>query len=87
MNPVAALILWLVMWFMFLFIILPLRLKTQDESGEVTPGTPASAPINPNLKKKFILVTILTTVVWIPIVVIVVMKWITVADLDFFHRL
>lgn len=87
MNPVSAVVLWLVFWFMTLFVVLPLRLQSQDEAGDVVPGTPGSAPVNPNLKRKFILVTIVATVLWIPVVFVIVSGVITVEDIDFFHRM
>ena len=60
----AALVLYAVIWFMVLFIVLPLRLQTQDESGQIVPGTPASAPTNPNLKRKALIVTIAASIIW-----------------------
>lgn len=33
-------------WFITLFVVLPFFAKTQDEAGEVVPGTPESAPSN-----------------------------------------
>jgi len=86
MNPVAAAVLYLVFWFMTLFVILPLRLKTQGESGDVAPGTSSSAPENPNLKRKFRLVTIVATALWIPVVFVIYKGWITVEDIDVFNR-
>ncbi len=86
MNIVSAIVLYLVIWFMTLFVILPLRLTTQQEAGDVAPGTPSSAPSNPNIKKKAIIVTILATVIWIPVVLTIVNGWITVDDIDVFNR-
>ncbi|MDA1286881.1 MAG: DUF1467 family protein [Rhodobacterales bacterium] len=87
MNPVSAVVLYLVFWFMTLFVVLPLRLQSQSEAGEVVPGTPPSAPVNPNLKKKFLLVTVISAVLWVPVVVVIVMGWITIEDIDFFGRM
>ncbi len=87
MNPVSAVVLYLVFWFMTLFVVLPLRLQSQREAGDVVPGTPASAPVNPNLKRKFLLVTLVATMLWVPVVVVIVMGWITVEDIDFFGRM
>jgi len=87
MNPVSAVVLWLVIWFLTLFVILPLRLQSQSEAGDVVPGTPASAPVNPNLKKKAILVTIIATSIWVPVIAVIISGWITVEDIDFFHRM
>ena len=52
MTITAALVLFAVLWFLILFIALPINLKTQRESGEVIEGTPSSAPENPQIKKK-----------------------------------
>ncbi len=84
MNPVAGVVLYLVIWFMCLFVILPLRITSQTEDGDVVPGTPASAPIDPMLKKKAIWITVLATVVFIPIALIIINGWIKVEDFDFF---
>ena len=65
MTITASLVLFAVFWFLFLFIVLPLNIKTQGEEGKSSYGTPASAPINANIKKKMILVTLFTTVAWL----------------------
>ncbi|NOX74935.1 MAG: DUF1467 family protein [Alphaproteobacteria bacterium] len=86
MNFISAAVLYLVIWFMCVFIILPLRIKSQTEDGKVVPGTPASAPVDPMLKKKAVWVTVLATVLYIPIVVTIINGWITIDDLDFFPK-
>ncbi len=87
MNPVAAIVVYLVIWFMCLFVILPLRLRSQHEAGDVVPGTPASAPENPHLRRKFMWVTILATAIWVPIVAIIISGVIGIEDIDFFDRM
>ncbi|MER2605614.1 MAG: DUF1467 family protein [Siculibacillus sp.] len=52
-----------VVWWIVLFAILPLRVRTQAETGEVVPGTPASAPERPRLLYKAGLTTIVAFVV------------------------
>ena len=37
----AALVLFAVIWFLVLFVVLPLRLETQGDRGEKVPGTQA----------------------------------------------
>ena len=65
MTITASLVLFAVFWFLILFVVLPLNIKTQGEEGKSSYGTPSSAPINANIKKKMILVTLLTTVAWL----------------------
>ena len=65
MTITASLVLFAVFWFLILFIILPLNIKTQQEEGKRSYGTPTSAPVNANIKKKMILVTLFTIVAWL----------------------
>lgn len=39
-----AIVVYLCIWFMSLFAVMPFFTRTQDEAGEVVPGTPGSAP-------------------------------------------
>jgi len=84
MNPIAAVVLYLVIWFMCVFIILPLKIKSQHEDGEVVPGTPASAPIDPMLKKKLVWVTVMATTIFIPVALTIINRWITIDSFDFY---
>lgn len=52
MTLTGALVLFALYWFLGLFWMLPLRIRTQSESGEVIPGTPASAPMRTGLRWK-----------------------------------
>jgi predicted secreted protein len=84
MNIGAALVLYAVVWFMTLFIVLPLRLTSQQEAGSIVPGTPASAPTNPQLGKRAIIVTIVATLVWIGLVAIIASGIIPLSWFDFY---
>lgn len=44
MNVVLLLALFAVLWWLVLFTILPIGLRTQDEEGETTLGSVSSAP-------------------------------------------
>jgi predicted secreted protein len=87
MTISAAIVLLAVIWFLLLFIALPLNIKTQKESGKTVPGTPSSAPENLNLKKKIIMVSIFTIIIWVPIITLIMSGILTISDLDFFHKL
>jgi predicted secreted protein len=41
------------LWFITLFVVLPFFARTQDEAGDVVPGTPGSAPAKINMFKVF----------------------------------
>lgn len=87
MGIVSALVLFAVIWFMVLFITLPLRLKTQGDVGDVTPGTQAGAPVQINMRRKFKVVTIVSVILWVIIAGIITSGVITVRDLDWFGRM
>jgi predicted secreted protein len=65
MNITAAIISFAVIWFLVLFMVLPLRMKTQGEAQNVVPGTPSSAPADPQMKRKFKITTAVTFVLWV----------------------
>ncbi len=84
MTITGAIVLFAVIWFMTLFMILPQSMRSQDEDGDVVPGTPASAPVDPKLRKKFILTTIITVVVWVILVAVIWFRVITIDDINFY---
>jgi predicted secreted protein len=87
MGPTSALVLFAVIWFMVFFIVLPLRLTTQGEDGEIVPGTHASAPADAQIKRKAKITTIWAVGLWIVIAGTILSGLITVRDLDWFDRM
>ena len=86
MTITAAIVLFAIIWFMVLFICLPLKVKTQGDSGEVVPGTPESAPENGDIKNKLLLVTAVTGVLWVISFSIIVSEIIKIEDIDIFNN-
>lgn len=86
MAITSAMVLFAVVWFMTLFIVLPLRLKTQGDVGKVARGTPSSAPVDPQIKKRALIVTGITVVIWSILMVVVLSGVITVEDFDWFDH-
>ena len=87
MAITSAIVLFAVIWFMLLLMALPMRMKSQEQDGEVVPGTPASAPVNPMIGKKMFWVTVVTIALWIPLVAFIQSGILSVSDLDFYHRM
>ena len=87
MAITSALVLFAVIWFMLLLMALPMRMKSQEEVGDVVPGTPASAPVDPMIGKKMIWVTVITFVLWIPLVAFIVSGVVSIHDIDFYSRM
>ena len=59
MSIVSALVLLAVVWFMVLFVVLPIRLETQGDVGEKVEGTHAGSPAsNFSMRRKIRLTTL-----------------------------
>lgn len=87
MTLTGAMVLYAVFWFMGMLIALPLGLKTHGDLGTDGDDTPASAPVNANVKRKMVWVTGISLVLWVPVCLLIASGWIGVADLDFWGRL
>ena len=72
---------------MVLFVVLPLRMQTQGDAGEIVPGTHASAPVDPQLKRKAKITTYWALGLWVIIAGTILSGAITVRDLDWFERM
>jgi predicted secreted protein len=64
MTIVSGIVIYCIMWFVVLFTVLPWGVRTQDEEGEVEPGTAESAPINPNIWRKLLITSLVTGVLF-----------------------
>jgi len=62
----STIVLLSVYWFIILFIVLPINVTTQNDERNVIEGTAPSSPVNPNLKRKFFITTIVSIILWIP---------------------
>lgn len=83
MTITGAIVLFTVFWFLALYMILPLFVRSQEEAGEVEPGTSAGAPDQSLMKKKLIWTTIAATVLWIVAFAIIESGVISVEDISF----
>ncbi len=59
------------LWFITLFVVLPFFAKTQDEAGEVVPGTPEGAPAKINIAKVFLVNTVVAIVAFSVVYVVI----------------
>ena len=64
MGVTSALVLYAVLWFLTFLVVLPIRLKTQGDIGEIVPGTHAGAPHEPQLQKRALITTGIAAVLW-----------------------
>ncbi|GAB1362240.1 DUF1467 family protein [Rhodobacter sp.] len=88
MTITGAIVLFAVFWFLTFYIVLQVRTRTQAESDEgVVPGTPPGAPAVEDVGRSARIATLYATGIWAVVVAIIMSGWITLADIDFFHRL
>jgi predicted secreted protein len=52
-----AIVIYICIWWMTLFAVLPFGVRTQDEDGSVVPGTPGSAPAKMKLLRLLLINT------------------------------
>lgn len=71
MGWFSAIVLYAVIWFLTLFVVLPLRLVTQGDAGEVVPGTPESAPVDAGMRRRLWITTAAATVIWVAVAAII----------------
>jgi predicted secreted protein len=64
MDLVMALAIYIFIWWITLFAVLPFGVRTQDEAGDVVPGTPESAPAQQRMLRVFLINTIVATIVF-----------------------
>jgi len=87
MNITSAIVLYAVLWLLTFLVVIPIRLKTQGDVGEITPGTQAGAPAHHNLKTKALITSALAATMWILLWWIITYEIITVRDFDWMIRL
>ena len=72
MSPFTCIAAFFTIWWTVLFVVLPLGSKSFAEAGITPPaGADPSAPVNPNIKRKFITTTWISALVFAVIFVIV----------------
>ncbi len=72
MNPISAIAVYFIIWWLVLFIILPFGVRNANEAGEIVEeGNDAGAPVNPQLVRKAIWTTVLATIVFLFFLVVI----------------
>ena len=77
MDNVMALAIYIFIWWIVLFAVLPFGVHTQDEAGSVVPGTPGSAPAKVRIVRIFLINTLVASIVFALVYGAIVYKVIT----------
>lgn len=82
MSLSLSVALYFVIWFITLFAVLPFGVETQEEAGEVVPGTPESAPASPRIWRVVIVNTIVASIVFAIVWATLTFKWIDLTKMS-----
>lgn len=86
MQITSALVVFAVLWFLTLFCVLPYRMRSQGDEGAVVPGTPASAPSDPQMGRKFRITTLIAFALWVPICLAIIYGYLSVDTINLYDR-
>lgn len=74
MDPVGAIVVFIISWWLSFLAALPIGVRSQLEDGDVAEGTEEGAPAEPMLRKKVIWATI-SAVILTLIVGVLIVPW------------
>ena len=87
MSITSSFVLFAVIWFLTFLIVIPFKIKTQGDLGVVVKGTQAGAPEVHNLRRKAIITTGTSLILWLLITLLVLSEIVTIEDIDLFGRM
>ncbi|MEZ5839630.1 MAG: DUF1467 family protein [Hyphomicrobiales bacterium] len=64
MSIASALAIFFIIWWLTLFAVLPWRVSTQADEGEIVPGSNPSAPARPRILVKLAVTTVVAAVIF-----------------------
>lgn len=79
-GVVTMVAIYLTVWWTALFAILPLGMNQKDQE-KPTDGAQWGAPVEPNLKRKFITTTWVSAIIWAVIMFIIWIGWLPIPDI------
>ena len=87
MTLFFAVSMYLVIWWIVLFVMLPISVRTSEEAGEEpSPGNAESAPHLPHLLPKMVATTVVSSLVFAALYAIIALHVITLDQIPFFPR-
>jgi predicted secreted protein len=64
MSKATGIAIFFLLWWVTLFAVLPWGVRSQQEGGEIVPGTDPGAPMIPRLGRKLVWTTLVAAVLW-----------------------
>lgn len=63
MTWISVAAVYFILWWLVLFAVMPIGLKTQDDADDVTLGTVSSAPTGPHMRRAALRTTIVSALI------------------------
>ncbi len=73
----SAFVVFLLIWWLTLFVILPTGVRGQAEEGSIVKGSEPGAPVHSDMKRKFITTTIIATILWLIVCSAIIFGWLS----------
>ncbi len=86
MTLAFSIAIYLLIWWLVLFAMLPIGVHTQADEGEVAPGTAESAPLAPRLLLKMLATTVISGIVFAAVYAVIELHVISLDDIPFLPR-
>lgn len=87
MNLTGGIVLFASLWFLTLFVVMPIGQQSQADAGDVIPGTHAGAPAGVNWRRKLLWTTGITALLWAVIAYLILGGVVSRADISQLDRL
>ena len=81
MSITGGIVLFAVIWFLVLFVVLPIGLRTQGDDDDVVPGTMPGSPTNFRLRRTMIIVTLWSIAIFAVLAAIILSGVIRISEL------
>lgn len=82
MSITGGAVLFVTIWFMTIFIVIPITMRTQAEDGDVVPGTHEGAPSDFKLGRTLLITTLWAVPIWAVCAAVILSGVITIDMLD-----
>lgn len=88
MKLTSAIAVYFVIWWTVLFMVLPMGVRNAAEAGtSVGEGHDAGAPIAPGLGRKAVITTMIATLVFALVYLVMANNWLEMIDLPFLPKI
>ncbi|MEL6359579.1 MAG: DUF1467 family protein [Pseudomonadota bacterium] len=72
MNIASAVVVFVIIWWSVFFVVLPFGVRSRWEDADINDdkvkGADPGAPSNLNMKRKLFQTTVISTVIWVPVI-------------------